>query len=78
MEKAAPKVIKPLLKSKIAPDAPGSKAGCGFIGLAGLMKPEEANSKYLSVGGARGFSTSTDIICCVQWLLPGIIRERSM
>lgn len=57
MEKAAPKVIKPLLKSKIAPDAPGSKQGAALLALAGLMKPEEANSKYLSVGGARGFST---------------------
>ncbi len=54
MEKAAPKVIKPLLKSKIAP---GSKQGAALLALAGLMKPEEANSKYLSVGGARGFST---------------------
>lgn len=57
MEKAAPKVIKPLLKSKIAPDAPGSKQGAALLALAGLMKPQEANSKYLSVGGARGFST---------------------
>lgn len=57
MEKAAPKVIKPLLKSKIAPDASGSKQGAALLALAGLMKPEEANSKYLSVGGARGFST---------------------
>lgn len=57
MEKAAPKVIKPLLKSKIAPDAPGSKQGAALLALAGLMKPEEANSKYLSVGGVRGFST---------------------
>lgn len=57
MEKAAPKVAKALLKSGIAPDAPGSKQGAALLALAGLMKPEEANKKYLSVGGARGFST---------------------
>lgn len=33
------------------------KQGAALLALAGLMKPEEANSKYLSVGGARGFST---------------------
>lgn len=57
MEKAAPKVKKAFTKSEIAPDAPGSKQGAALLALAGLMKPEEANKKYLSVGGARGFST---------------------
>ena len=57
MVKAAPKVTKPLLKSGIAPDAPGSKQAASLLALAGLMKPEEANRKYLSVNGAKGFST---------------------
>ena len=57
MEKTASKVTKTLLKSKVAPDAPGSKQGAALLALAGLMKPEDANQKYLSVGGARGFST---------------------
>lgn len=57
MVKAAPKVTKPLLKSGVAPDAPGSKQAASLLALAGLMKPEEANRKYLSVNGAKGFST---------------------
>ncbi|MCD7851143.1 MAG: alpha-L-rhamnosidase [Parabacteroides sp.] len=57
MVKAAPKVTKPLLKSGVAPDAPGSKQAASLLTLAGLMKPEEANRKYLSVNGAKGFST---------------------
>ncbi|MBC8600250.1 family 78 glycoside hydrolase catalytic domain [Parabacteroides acidifaciens] len=57
MVKAASKVTKPLLKSGVAPDAPGSKQAASLLTLAGLMKPEEANRKYLSVNGAKGFST---------------------
>ena len=57
MVKAAPKVTKPLLKSGVAPDAPGSKQAASLLALAGLIKPEEANRKYLSVNGAKGFST---------------------
>lgn len=57
MVKAAPKVTKPLLKSGVAPDAPGSKQAASLLALAGLMKPEEANRKYLSVNGPKGFST---------------------
>ena len=57
MLKAAPKVIKPFLKSDVAPDAPGSKQAASLLALAGLMKPEEANEKYLSVNGGHGFST---------------------
>lgn len=57
MIKAAPKVMKPFLKSKVAPDAPGSKQAASLLALAGLMKPEEADKKYLSVHGGHGFST---------------------
>lgn len=57
MIKVAPQVTKTLLKSKIAPDAPGSKQAAALLALAGLMKPEEADKKYLSVNGAQGFST---------------------
>lgn len=55
--KAAPAVTKALLKSKVAPDAPGSKQAASLLALAGLINPEEANKNYLTVGGARGFST---------------------
>lgn len=57
MVKAAPKVIKPFLKSGVAPDAPGSKQAASLLALAGLMKPEEADRKYLAVNGGHGFST---------------------
>ncbi|WP_233545585.1 alpha-L-rhamnosidase C-terminal domain-containing protein [Parabacteroides sp. AM08-6] len=57
MVKASSSVKKALLKSKVAPDAPGSKQAASLLALAGLMKPEEADKKYLSVGGANGFST---------------------
>lgn len=57
MVKAVPKVIEPLLKSDVAPDAPGSKQAASLLALAGLMKAEVANQKYLSVNGAKGFST---------------------
>lgn len=43
MIKVAPQVTKTLLKSKIAPDAPGSKQAAALLALAGLMKPEEAD-----------------------------------
>ncbi len=57
MVKAAPKVMKPFLKSGVAPDAPGSKQAASLLALAGLMKPEEADRKYLAVNGGHGFST---------------------
>ena len=57
MVKAAPRVIELLLKSEVAPDAPGSKQAVSLLALAGLMKAEVANQKYLSVNGAKGFST---------------------
>lgn len=57
MTKASSKVSKALLKSDVAPDAPGSKQAASLLAITGLMKPEEADKKYLSVGGARGFST---------------------
>lgn len=57
MIKAASKVTKPFYKSGVAPDAPGSKQAASLLALAGLMKPEEANAKYLAVNGGHGFST---------------------
>lgn len=57
MTKAASKVIKPFLKSGVAPDAPGSKQAASLLALAGLMKPEEADRRYLAVNGGHGFST---------------------
>lgn len=57
MVKATPRVIELLLKSEAAPDAPGSKQAASLLALAGLMKAEVANQKYLSVNGAKGFST---------------------
>lgn len=57
MNKSASAMRKNLLASKVAPDAPGSKQAAALLTLAGLLKPEEANTKFLSVGGPRGFST---------------------
>lgn len=57
MIKASSAVKKALLRSKVAPDEPGSKQAAALLALAGLMNPEEANRKFLTVGGARGFST---------------------
>ena len=57
MVKASSAVTKALLKSEVAPDAPGSKQAASLLALAGLMKPEKADEKYLSVNGAHGFST---------------------
>ncbi len=57
MMKASKQVVKELKQSDKAPDAPGSKQGAALLTLAGLMSPEEANNSFLSVGGARGFST---------------------
>ncbi|MGM9759513.1 MAG: alpha-L-rhamnosidase C-terminal domain-containing protein [Parabacteroides sp.] len=57
MIQAAPKVIKPLLKSTLAPEAPGQKQAAALLALSGLMDPKEANQRFLSQGGGRGFST---------------------
>lgn len=57
MVKAAPKVTKPLFKSGVAPDAPGSKQAASLLALAGLLDPQKANDDYLSVNGPKGFST---------------------
>lgn len=54
---AAQAVTRPLKQSQVAPDAPGSKQAASLLALAGLMKPDEANRNYLSVNGAKGFST---------------------
>lgn len=55
--KASSKAREAVLRSGIAPDAPGSKQAAALMTLAGIMKPEEANKKYLAVNGAHGFST---------------------
>ena len=57
MVNAAPKIIKPFLKSGMAPDAPGQKQAASLLALTGLISPKEANQKYLSVNGGHGFST---------------------
>ena len=57
MVKASSAVTKALLKSKVAPDAPGSKQAASLLALAGLMDPNKADKEYLSVNGANGFST---------------------
>ena len=55
--KAGKKVLKPVLKSGVAPDAPGSKQAAALMALSGVMLPDDANEKYLLVNGANGFST---------------------
>ena len=57
MIEAAPKVTEPLFTSGVAPDAPGSKQAAALLALSGLMDPVEADRRYLSVNGAKGFST---------------------
>lgn len=70
MTKAASKVIKPFLKSGVAPDAPGSKQAASLLALAGLMKPEEADRRYLAVNGGQDSLLFMVIICFERWLLP--------
>lgn len=57
MIEAAPKVTEPLFTLGVAPDAPGSKQAAALLALSGLMDPVEADRRYLSVNGAKGFST---------------------
>lgn len=57
LTKGSSDAIKKMKQSKIAPDAPGSKQAAALMSLNGLMKPEDANKQYLTVGGVRGFST---------------------
>ena len=57
MVRVAPIVKEALLRSGVAPDAPGSKQAASLLALAGLMDPKEADQKYLSVNGPKGFST---------------------
>ena len=75
MTKAASKVIKPFLKSGVAPDAPGSKQAASLLALAGLMKPEEADISQLMEG--MDSLLFMVIICFERWLLPAIIKGRS-
>jgi alpha-L-rhamnosidase len=39
------------------PDCNNSKQAASLMALAGLMKPDEADSKYITKNGAHGFST---------------------
>lgn len=55
--KAAPQVSKPILHKTVDPTAPGSKQAASLMALSGLLTLKEADSKFLSVGGAQGFST---------------------
>ncbi len=57
LKKAATKVAQPLLKSTLPADAPGQKQAASLLALAGLLDPVKANSQYLEVNGANGFST---------------------
>ena len=68
---------KPFLKSGVAPDAPGSKQAASLLALAGLMKPEEADRRYLAVNGGHGFSTFYGYYMLRAMLLPAIIKGRS-
>ncbi len=56
-QKASQKIQKAILESGKEPDAPGSKQAASLMALAGMMSAEEADAKYLSVNGAKGFST---------------------
>ena len=57
LAKAANEVIAPFARSKKKPTDPGMKQAAAMLSLAGLMNPQEAEQKYLSVDGAHGFST---------------------
>lgn len=57
MKKASKERADALLKIKIMPYAPGNKEAAALLSLSGLMNPKEADQKFLSVGGAKGFST---------------------
>lgn len=46
-----------LLKSTLAATAPGQKQAAALLSLAGVLDPIEADKKFISVGGANGFST---------------------
>ncbi|MDH6303784.1 alpha-L-rhamnosidase [Parabacteroides sp. PF5-5] len=55
--KASSKVQQALVSSSKEPDAPGSKQAAALMALAGMMPADDADSKYLSVNNAKGFST---------------------
>ncbi len=55
--KSSSKARQAVLTSGKEPDAPGSKQAAALMALSGMMSPEEADTKYLSVNGAHGFST---------------------
>lgn len=59
MEKALAysKRMKKDFLSKEKEIKPGTKQAAALMALSGIMDPEEANRKYLSVGDAKGFST---------------------
>ncbi|MDR3140913.1 MAG: alpha-L-rhamnosidase [Tannerellaceae bacterium] len=55
--KVSSEAYKAVLNSGKKPDAPGSKQAAALMALAGMMEPDEADEKFLSVNGASGFST---------------------
>jgi len=56
-KKASEKTKKTFINSGKAADAPGSKQAAALMALSGMMSAEEADSDYLSVNVAKGFST---------------------
>lgn len=57
MAEVAPKVVERYFAEAQHPAAPGSKQAAALMALANIMDAEQANSKVLTVDGARGFST---------------------
>lgn len=55
--KAASELSKALLKTKSTPYTPGNKQAAALLTMAGVMKPETASQRFISQGGAKGFST---------------------
>lgn len=54
---AASLASKEFFKTLKSPYAPGTKQAVSLMALSDLMDKNEADKKYLSVGGAKGFST---------------------
>ena len=57
LRKAAAHVIEPFLSLDKKPTEPGMKQAAALLAWAGLLDASEADKKYLSVEGGRGFST---------------------
>ncbi len=57
MMAASDKVCARYFEDAKDPTAPGGKQGAALLSIAGIMDPQLANEKVLSVEGSRGFST---------------------